>query len=45
MEEIEDGMPGTLDGAGERDLNVVDATKEPKLTIEERNRLKTFERP
>ena len=45
MEEIEDGMPGTLDGAGERDLNVVDATKEPKLTIAERNRHKTNERP
>ena len=45
MEEIEDEMPETLEGVGERDLNVVDTTKEPKLTIAEWNRLKTCERP
>ena len=45
MGEIEDGIPESLDGAGERNLNVVDATKAPKLTIEERNRLKTCGRP
>ena len=45
MEEIEDGIPEKLDGAEERNLNVADATKEPKLTIADRNRLRTCERP
>ena len=33
IEEIEDEIPGKLDGSKERNLNVPDATKEPKLTI------------
>ena len=45
MEEIEDEIPEKSEGVEERDLNVVDTTKEPKLTIAERNRLMTCERP
>ena len=44
-EEIDDEIPDSVDGVEERNLNVVDATREPKLTISEWNKLNTGERP
>ena len=44
-EEIEDEIPGSIDGVEERHLNVVDTTKEPRLAITEWGKLKTCERP
>ena len=34
-DELADGAPESLDGLGESNLNVIDTTKEPKLTISE----------
>ena len=38
-------IPECIDGLGERELNIVDKAKEPKLTIAERNKLRSCERP
>ena len=34
-------IPECIDGLGERDLNIVDKTKSPKLTISEWNKLRS----
>ena len=44
-EEIVDEIPDSVDGVEERNLNLADTTREPKLTIAEWGKLNTCERP
>ena len=44
-EEIEDAIPESIDGVAGRNLNLVDMTRGPMLTIAEWNKLKTREMP
>ena len=44
-EEIEDAIRDSIDGVEERNLNVVDTTREPRLAIAEWGKLKACDRP